>query len=188
MKKSVIIAIVVVSIVLIIGGFFTVKYNSIVSKEEGVKTSESNIGTNLKRRADLIPNLVNTVKGYSVHEQSAIDSVTTAREKMVDSNNVNDKLKANDELSNSISKLMLIVENYPELKANVNFIQLQDELAGTENRIAVSRKDYNDSVQEYNSYIKKFPNNIIAKMFNFGTIEYFKADESVNEVPEVTFE
>lgn len=188
MKKGTIILLVIVGIiVLLIGGFISVN-NTIITKEEKVNNALSNIDTNLERRADLIPNLVNTVKGYSIHEQDAIDKVTDARTKLMDAKSLSDKSSANEELSLAINNLLVVVENYPDLKASQNFIQLQDELAGTENRIAVSRRDYNKEVNEYNTYIKKFPTSIIANMTNHGAKEYFKADSGAKKVPEVSFE
>lgn len=142
----------------------------------------------LQRRADLIPNLVNTVKGYTSHESEIIDKITTARENLLNANTLEDTQKANDELSTAINALMVVVENYPDLKASENFINLQDELAGTENRIAVARKDYNDAVNQYNMSIKVFPTNILAGMFGFTEEKYFEASEESMRVPSVSFE
>lgn len=179
--------IIVLVIVLIVGsGIGT--YNSIVSSEENVTKALSNIDTQLERRADLIPNLVNTVKGYMKHEQSVVDSITKARENLVGATSLEDKDKANKELTNAISQLYVIVENYPDLKANTNFISLQDEIAGSENRVAVARKEYNEAVNSYNSMIKRFPNSIIASMFGFEKKDYFEADEGSKDVPNVSFE
>lgn len=188
MKKSSIIlisviAIVVIIIVMAIGG-----YNGIVSKQEKVDSSLSNLDVMLQRRADLIPNLVSIVKGYANHETEIIDKVTQARTKLVNANSVEEKSNANNELSNSLNALMVVVENYPDLKSSSNFTQLSDELAGTENRVAVARKDYNDAVNILNTTIKRFPNNILANMFGFEKATYFKADESSQEVPSVKFE
>lgn len=163
------------------------KYNTIVSKQEIVNQKLSDIDSVLQRRFDLIPNLVNTVKGYAAHEKEAIEKVTKARENYVNSSSLNDKASANNELNSALSNLLVIMENYPDLKANEQFKNLQDELAGTENRITVARKDYNEVVKEYNLLIKKFPNNIIAGIFNFGTKEYFEAEKKANEVPKVEF-
>lgn len=187
-KKSLIIVVAVLAVIAIVVALIVGKYNTIVTRSEEIQQAMSNVDTTLQRRADLIPNLVNTVKGYAAHEQSAIDSVTEARAKLLGAKTADDKAAANDELTTALNALMVIVENYPDLKANENFIQLQDELAGTENRITVARRDYNDKVKEYNSYIKKFPTNVIANMFGFGTKEYFEASESANEVPSVNFE
>ena len=187
MKKGWIILIVIVAVLAIAGLAIGGSYNGLVSKEENVTTQASNVSTMLQRRADLIPNLVNTVKGYAAHEQEAINSVTEARAALVGAKTIEDQSKANDELTGALNRLMVIVENYPDLKANTNFIQLQDELAGTENRIATARKDYNDSVKSYNTQIKKFPTNILAGMFGFDEKAYFEADENANKVPDVNF-
>lgn len=188
MKKSSIIVICVIVVIAIIGIAMASGYNGIVSKEEAVESSLSNLDVMLQRRADLIPNLVNTVKGYTNHENEIIDKITEARAKLTSANSVEEKSSANNELSSSLNALMLVVENYPDLKSSENFKQLSDELAGTENRIAVARKDYNDSVKTLNTSIKKFPNNILAGIFGFEQATYFEADESSTEVPSVSFE
>ncbi|MBE6153631.1 MAG: LemA family protein [Firmicutes bacterium] len=163
-------------------------YNNLVSSKESVDNNLSKISVQLERRADLIPNLVTTVKGYIKHEQSVINSITSSREKLVNADTVEEKAEANNQLSAALNNLFVIVENYPDLKSNVNFIQLQDELAGTENRIAVARTDYNNAVKEYNQNIKYFPQNIIANMFDFEEQEYFEASNASNGVPNVSFE
>lgn len=185
-KKWTIVAI-VVAVILVIAVFLGGSYNSLVSKEESVDKQASNVSTMLQRRADLIPNLVNTVKGYAAHEQSVIDSVTQARENLMRAKTIEEQGKANAELTKSLNALMLVVENYPDLKASTNFVQLQDELAGTENRIATARKDYNDAVNEYNTKIKKFPTNLLSSMFGFEKKAYFEADPSSTQVPDVKF-
>lgn len=187
MKKGTIIALVVAAVILILGGTLISGYNDLVEKNENVESKYSDISVQLERRADLIPNLVNTVKGYMKHEEKIIESVTTARENLVNAKSLTDKAKANEELTVSLNNLIAVVENYPDLKANTNFINLQDELAGTENRVAVARKDYNDTVSTYNKAIKSFPKNILASMFNFEEKDYFEAKESTNEVPNVSF-
>lgn len=188
MKKSTI-AIIVVAVILIaiIAGIAS-SYNGVVGLAEEVDNKFATIDTMLQRRADLIPNLVNTVKGYTNQEQSVIDSVTEARAKLAGANTVEEKANADQQLTGALNRLLLVVENYPDLKSSQNFINLSDELAGTENRIAVARKDYNNSVKTLNTTIKKFPNNIIAGMFGFEKAEYFEADESSSEVPNVNFE
>lgn len=188
MKKSTIglIGIVVVIVILVI--MMISGYNGMVSKQETVESSLSDLDVMLQRRADLIPNLVNTVKGYTNHETEIIDKVTKARTKLINADSVEEKSTANNELTNSLSALMVVVENYPDLKSSENFIQLSDELAGTENRIAVARKDYNNAANTFNTSIKKFPNNLLAGMFGFEKAEYFKADETTKEVPSVNFE
>lgn len=167
MKNSkiglIIIAVIAVIAIILIGG-----YNSIISASEEVENKFSTIDTQLQRRADLIPNLVNTVKGYANQEKEIINTVTTAREKLVGANSVTAKAEADQELTNALSRLLVVVENYPELKSSQNFIQLSDELAGTENRIATARRDYNEAVKTYNLKIKKFPSNVMANMFGFG--------------------
>lgn len=186
MKKTgliAVIALLVITAIFMIGG-----YNGIVTKQETVESSLANLDVMLQRRADLIPNLVNTVKGYTSHESDVINKITTARTKLVNANGVEEKSNANNELTNSLNALMVVVENYPDLKASQNFIALSDELAGTENRIAVARKDYNDAVKELNTTIKKFPNNLLASMFGFEQAVYFEADDKSTEVPNVSFE
>lgn len=187
MKKSTIVIIAVVAILLIIIMGIVSSYNGLVGLSEEVDNKFSTIDTMLQRRADLIPNLVNTVKGYTNQEQSVIDSVTEARAKLSGATTVEDKANANQELTNALNNLLVIVENYPDLKSSENFINLQDELAGTENRIATARKDYNDAVKKYNSKIKRFPTNIISSMFSFEEKEYFQAKEGSEGVPTVDF-
>ncbi len=187
MKKSNIVIIVIVAILIAVAVLLIGGYNGLVSKSETVDTALANLDVMLQRRADLIPNLVNTVKGYTDHENSAIEKVTEARSKLVNANTIQEKSQADSELSDSIDALMLVVENYPDLKASQNFIQLSDELAGTENRISTARKDYNDAVQGYNLSVKKFPNNLISGMFGFEQKDYFETTEENREVPKVEF-
>jgi len=188
MKKGLIVGGVIVGIIVILVMMFAGTYNGLVSKEEEVDGKLADISVQLERRADLIPNLVSTVKGYAAHEKDAIDSITESREKLLNADDADEMAEANQDLTNAINNLLVIVENYPDLKANTNFIQLQDELAGTENRISVARNDYNDAVKAYNKEIKVFPKNILAGMFGFEEKEYFEASDSSNEVPEVSFE
>jgi len=187
MKKGTGILIGIVVVVLLLVVMVVSKYNSLVTLKENVDNQYSNIDTQLERRADLIPNLVNTVKGYMNHEEKVIKDITTARENLLKAGNAKDLSKANSELDSALNALMVVVENYPDLKASQNFVALQDELAGTENRIAVARKDYNDAVKKYNASIKKFPANIIAGMFNFDSKDYFEVDEAKKNTPEVEF-
>lgn len=187
MKKSTMVILGVVAVIILVIAMLAGSYNSLVSKEEKVDQEFSNISVQLERRADLIPNLVSTVKGYAAHETEAIEKVTTARENLLKANTAEEKSEADQELTNAIDALMVIVENYPDLKANENFIQLSDELAGTENRIATARRDYNEVVTEYNTTIKKFPTNILASMFGFEKKDYFEVSEGKTEVPEVEF-
>lgn len=168
------------------GGIST--YNSIITAEEKISSSYADIDTQLQRRADLIPNLINTVKGYMKHEQEIIDSITESRERLLSADNMQDRAQASDELSAALSQFNVVVENYPDLKSNTNFIQLQDELAGTENRIATARRDYNQAVKDYNTKIKRFPGVIIARMIGCEKAEYFEAAAGSTEVPSVNFE
>lgn len=188
MKKGLVIGGIVVGVVVVIIMMFASTYNGLVSKEEEVDGKLADISVQLERRADLIPNLINTVKGYASHEKEVINSITKSREKLLDADDADEMAEANSELTTALNNLLVIVENYPDLKANTNFIQLQDELAGTENRIAVARKDYNDAVKSYNKTIKSFPKNILAQMFDFDEKEYFEAKDSSSDVPEVSFE
>ena len=187
MKKSTIAIIVVVVILIAIIAGLVSSYNGVVSLSEEVDNKFATIDTMLQRRADLIPNLVNTVKGYTNQEQSVIDSVTDARAKLAGATSVEDKANADQDLTRALNNLLVVVENYPDLKSSQNFINLSDELAGTENRIATARKDYNDAVRTYNTKIKRFPTNIISGMFGFDEREYFQATEGSEEVPTVDF-
>lgn len=188
MKKTGIIVIAVIAaVVLLLGIFLISTNNNLVSMETKVDAALANIDTNLQRRADLIPNLVNTVKGYAAHEQAALDSVTAARAQLAGASTVGEKAEADSALTAALNNLLVIVENYPDLKASANFIQLADELAGTENRIAVARRDYNDAVQEYNTAIRKFPGNLVAGLFGFEKKDFFQASAGAQDVPSVQF-
>ena len=187
MKKSSIVILAVIAIVIIIIAMFVSSYNNIVAKAEEVDNKFAAVDTQLQRRADLIPNLVNTVKGYAKQEQDVINSVTEARAKLAGATTVSDKAKADEELTSALNRLMVVVENYPDLKSSQNFIQLSDELSGTENRIATARRDYNEAVKTYNLKIKKFPSNVMANMFGFGEKQYFEASEESKNVPNVQF-
>lgn len=187
MKKSTIVLICIAAVLAILVLAYVGTYNGLVSKKENVTKQYSNLEVTLQRRADLIPNLVNTVKGYVAHENEVIDKVTTARQNLVNAKSIDEKQKANDELTNSLNALMVVVENYPDLKSSENFRSLQDELAGTENRISTARRDYNDAVSSYNSSIKKFPTSVIAGMSGFNEEKYFEADVKAQEVPSVNF-
>lgn len=184
MKK--VLWIVIVLLVILIGGGVS-SYNGLVGMNEQVNSSWAQVDTQLQRRADLIPNLVNTVKGYASHEQQAIQAVADARSKLLGAQAPAERMAANDQLSSALGRLLMVVENYPNLKANQNFQSLQDELAGTENRIAVSRRDYNNVVQSYNAKIRSFPTNIYAGLFGFHEAQYFKADTDAKAVPKVQF-
>lgn len=163
-------------------------YNSLVKLDEEVQKAYADIETYLKRRADLIPNLVNTVKGFDIQEQAVIDSVTEARAKMSGASGEEEMLAAGQEMETALSRLLVVVENYPEIKSDKMYIGLMDELAGTENRLSVARSDYNEAVSKYNGKIRRFPSNILAGMFNFEAKEYFEASEADREVPQVNFE
>ncbi len=184
MNKTLLIILALVA-VLTVGAFSS--YNGLVGMNENVNGKWSQIENQLQRRADLIPNLVNTVKGYAAHEQAAIQSVSDARAKLAGAQGPAAKAQANGEMNSALSRLLMVAENYPNLKADQNFRSLMDELSGTENRIAVARKDYNDAVQGYNTKIRSFPSNVFAGMFGFGAKEYFKADEGAKQVPQVQF-
>ncbi|MCG0275595.1 MAG: LemA family protein [Thermosediminibacteraceae bacterium] len=181
-------AILAIAIILVMFAMYAFgTYNSLVTAEEDVNSKWSQVENQLQRRADLIPNLVETVKGYAAHEQEIFTEVTRAREKLISAGSVAEKAQADAQLTSALSRLLAIVENYPNLKADANFRQLQDELAGTENRIAVARMDYNNAVQRYNSKIRSFPTVIIARLMGFEKREYFKAEEGALEVPKVDF-
>ncbi len=184
MKKA---WIIVLAVIVLLGFSIMGSYNSLVNLNESINGKWSQVDVQLQRRANLIPNLVATVKGYAAHEQGILNNLADARSKLVGAQGVADKAAANEEFNNTLSKLLVIVENYPNLKADANFRQLQDELAGTENRIATARKDYNDSVQIFNAKIKTFPNSIWAGMLGFSNRDYFQADASSKVVPSVNF-
>lgn len=187
MKKSTIVLIVIGVIIAILLFSVIGMYNGLVSKNETITKQYSNLEVMLQRRADLIPNLVNTVKGFTSHENEVIDKVVEARQNLLGAKSIEEKQKANSELTNALDALMVVVENYPDLKSSTNFVNLQDELAGTENRIATARKDYNEAVNSYNKSIKTFPSNILAGMFGFNEAKYFEADAKSGEVPSVNF-
>ncbi len=179
---------IVVLIVIVAVMSFAGIYNSIVSKHETITAKWAQVENQLQRRNDLIPNLVNTVKGYAVHEKTVFEDVTNARSQWAKATTVEGKVQAASKIDSALSRLLLVVENYPDLKANQTFLALMDELAGTENRIAVERMRYNESVKDYNVTVRMFPGNIVAGMFSYKTaMEYFKAEEKAKAVPEVKF-
>src|SRR5215472_7285273 len=178
MSKVLIVIVVLVVIALIFFGQYVGVRNTLVAKNQAVKAAWSQVDIVLQRRADLIPNLVETVKGYAKQEQTVFGDIAKARSALLSAGTPSDKIAANNQLDGAIGRLLLVVENYPQLKSNENFMRLQDELAGTENRIAVERKRYNDTLQDYNTYIQKFPNNIFAGWSGFKPNDaYFKAAE-----------
>lgn len=187
MKKTTIVIIAVVAVVAVILLSLVGSYNGMVSQREAVDNSFSDIQTQLQRRLDLVPNLVATVKGYAAHESEVLQAVSDARAKLAGASTADEKAAADGELSSALSRLLVVVENYPDLKANQNFIALSDELAGTENRIAVARQDYNAVAKAYNTKIRTFPSNIVAGLFGFEKVAYFEADESANQAPKVDF-
>lgn len=188
-----VITIAIVAVVLIWG---VSGYNGLVSMDEGVQNKWADVETQYQRRADLIPNLVNTVKGYAAHEKETLEGVVKARSEAtsvkVDPENMTAEQmaqyqKAQNGVSSALSKLLLVVEKYPDLKANQNFLELQSQLEGTENRITVARRDFNGVAKEYNTAIRKFPKNILAGMFGFEKKTYFEAQEGAEKAPEVQF-
>src|SRR6202022_3624580 len=188
MSKGWIVLIVLVVIVLAVFGQYVAVRNTLVTKNEAVKAAWSQVDIVLQRRADLIPNLVATVKGYAQQEVTVFGDIAKARSALLSAGTPSDKIAANQQLDGALGRLLAIVENYPQLKSNENFLRLQDELAGTENRIAVERKRYNDTLQDYNTYIQKFPYNIYAGWAGFKTNEaYFAASEGSRQVPKVNF-
>lgn len=190
MKKSTIILIAIATILVLIVLWGVGTRNGMVSAYEDVQNKASAIETQLQRRSDLIPNFVATVKGYAAHEEEVYTAIADARAKLsgaIEKDDMASVSEANSELDSALSRLLVVVENYPELKANENFIALQDELAGTENRIAKAREDYNDEVKSYNKKIKSFPNSIIANMGGFDEAVYFEAAEGAKAVPTVDF-
>ena len=193
-RKGLIILIVVVAVVLLLFSWFKNTYNNMVVRQETVSAQLGNLQTQYQRRSDLIPNLVATVKGYATHEQTTLAEVTEARAKATQTQlNVNDAaalsqyMQAQGELSSALSRLMAISENYPDLKANQNFLDLQTQLEGTENRISVERRKYNETAREFNVYIKMFPRNLLSGMFGFQEAPYFEAQAGAESAPTVQF-
>ncbi len=188
MGKALIVIGVLVLIVLIAFGQYVGVRNTLVAKNEAVKSAWSQVDIVLQRRADLIPNLVETVKGYAKQEQTVFGDIARARSALLSSGTPEQKIAANRQLDGALGRLLLIVENYPQLKSNENFMRLQDELAGTENRIAVERKRYNDTLQDFNTYVQQFPHNIFANWAGFKPNNaYFAASEGSREAPKVNF-
>ena len=185
-----------IGVVAVVAIFFYATYNGFVNREEGLKTAWSNVETQYQRRADLIPNLVNTVKGYAAHETQTLNEVTEARARATSINLSADDLtperlaqfqRAQAEVRSALGRLIAVSESYPDLKANQNFLELQAQLEGTENRIAVARKDFNAAAQQYNVSVRRFPANLVARMFGFGQKPYFESPEGAAAAPQVTF-
>ena len=188
MSKGLIVIIVLVLIALVVFGQYVGVRNTLVTKNEAVKAAWSQVDIVLQRRADLIPNLVETVKGIAKQEQTVFGDIAKARSQLLSAGTPSEKIAANKQLDGALGRLLAIVENYPQLKSNENFLRLQDELAGTENRIAVERKRYNDALQDYNTYVQKFPANIFARWAGFKPNQaYFTAAEGSRQVPKVDF-
>ena len=185
-----------IGVVAVVAIFFYASYNGFVNREEGLKSAWSNVETQYQRRADLIPNLVNTVKGYAAHETQTLNEVTEARARATSINLSADDLtperlaqfqRAQAEVRSALGRLIAVSESYPDLKANQNFLELQAQLEGTENRIAVARKDFNAAAQQYNVSVRRFPANLVARMFGFGQKPYFESAEGAAAAPQVTF-
>lgn len=192
MKKILIILAIIVGILLLVTfsifGWVKNTYNAMVTLDEEINGSWAQVENVLQRRYDLIPNLVETVKGYASHESEIFIQVTEARAKVGGAASPAERMGAEGGLSNALSRLLLVVENYPQLKANENFIRLQDDLASTENRIAVERRRFNNAVKQYNAYIRRFPASFLAGMFNFQRREFFEAPEAAQTAPQVRFD
>ena len=187
-KKTLIIVLAVIVVLAIVAySFFAGNYNKFVGLDQTVKSSWAQVENQLQRRFDLIPNLVETVKGFAKQEKDVMVQVTEARAKVGGAGSVPDKIAANNELSGALSRLMVVVEKYPDLKSNQNFMHLQDELAGTENRIAVERMRYNEAVKVYNQAIKSFPANMLAGMYGFKDAAFFDAPKEAKEAVKVKF-
>lgn len=196
MKKKWITPVIIVAVIVMLVAWCASSYNSLVAQEEGVSTAWSNVENQYQRRSDLIPNLVNTVKGYAAHEKETLDAVVSARAKATQTHIDPDNLtpeniaayqQAQNAVGSALSRLLVTVERYPDLKANENFKELQAQLEGTENRISVERRKFNEVARMFNTDIRRFPKNIIAGMFGFEKRPYFEAQEGSEKVPEVKF-
>jgi len=187
--KILIAIVVALLIAALLGGMYVSRRNQMAIKHEAVNAAWAQVDVVLQRRADLIPNLVETVKGYAVQEQTVFGAIAAARAALIGAKTPSDKIAANGQLDSALGRLLVIVENYPQLKSNENFMRLQDELAGTENRIAVERRRYNDTVQDYNTYIALFPNSLVAGFAGFARNDaYFKTEEGARQAPKVNFD
>jgi LemA protein len=189
MKIALAILVVLLVIGLLLGSSFVTRRNQMAIKREAVNSAWSQVDVVLQRRADLIPNLVETVKGFAAQEVTVFGDIAKARSALLGASTPADKIAANQRLDSALGRLLVVVENYPQLKSNENFMRLQDELAGTENRIAVERRRYNETLQDYNTYLSLFPNNLVASLGGFARNDaYFKADEGARQVPKVNFD
>ena len=189
MKIALAIVAILLVVGLLLGSSFVSSRNQMAVKREAVNAAWSQVDVVLQRRADLIPNLVETVKGFAAQEVTVFGDIAKARSALLSASTPADKIAANQRLDSALGRLLVVVENYPQLKSNENFLRLQDELAGTENRIAVERRRYNETLQDYNTYLSLFPNNLIASLSGFARNDaYFKAEEGARQVPKVNFE
>lgn len=189
MKIALGILAVLLVIALLFGSSFVSRRNQMAVKREAVNAAWSQVDVVLQRRADLIPNLVETVKGIAVQEQTVFGDIAKARSALLSAGTPTDKIAANQRLDSALGRLLVVVENYPQLKSNENFLRLQDELAGTENRIAVERRRYNETLQDYNTYLSLFPNSLVASLSGFQRNDaYFKTDEGARQAPKVNFD
>ncbi|MDD5675619.1 MAG: LemA family protein [Chitinivibrionales bacterium] len=186
-QKIILVIVIVVGLILLIAGWYMNGYNRLVRMDESVKSDWAQVETQLQRRYDLIPNLVNTVKGYAAHESGVLTAVTEARSRVGSATSVPDKISANRELGSALSRLLVVAENYPQLKANENFLDLQAQLEGTENRIAVARRNYNEAVREYNVTIRNFLQRFIAGNMGLAPKPFFENDAAAAKAPEVKF-
>jgi LemA protein len=191
MKKTLIIVGIIIGVLVlfgfIFGGIFVSQYNKAIQLNEAVKAQWAQVETQLKRRFDLVPNLVETVKGYAAHEKGVFESIANARKSYFSAQSINDKAKAAGDFESAISRLLMLQENYPQLKANESFLKLQDSLEGTENRISVERKRYNDAARELNTYVKSFFGRFFAGWANVKEAEYFEIPEAEKAAPQVKF-
>jgi LemA protein len=188
MKKGLVVLVVLVVIALMLGSSFVGRRNQMAVKREAVNAAWAQVDVVLQRRADLIPNLVETVKGFAAQEQAVFGDIAKARSALLGAHSPAEKIAANGQLDSALGRLLVVVENYPQLRSNENFLRLQDELAGTENRIAVERRRYNETVQDYNTFIVLFPNSLVASLGGFARNDaYFKTEEGARQAPKVNF-
>ena len=189
MKAVIIVVVLILIVAFLCGSAYFGRRNQMAIKREAVNAAWAQVDVVLQRRADLIPNLVETVKGYAAQEQKVFGDIAAARAALIGAKTPTDKIAANGQLDSALGRLLVVVENYPQLKSNENFMRLQDELAGTENRIAVERRRYNETVQDYNTYISLFPNSLIAGFAGFTRNDaYFRAEEGARQAPKVNFD